>query len=167
MSDENTNPKDPKDLREGYERATARAAELEAEATAARAELREFKATTLFGNEKHAELFLKANPEADITPEAVSSFVQDYGLAVEPPAEAPPAEEPKPDPGAALGSISAASQTTGSAPAAKPKMTAAEFEALLVENPQEAAKAYVEGAVERNADNVQARDLVKKGIIDH
>jgi len=166
MTEENQ-PQEPKDLRAAKDRAEARATEAENAATAAQSELREFKATTLFGNEKHAELFLKANPEAEITAESVEAFVKDYGLAVgeatPPPAETPPPE----DPGAGLAGIGGAAQTSGSAPPAQPKMSTDEFEQLLVSNPQAAAEAYVKGTAPRNAENTQARELVKKGIIDH
>ena len=86
MSDEgNTQVETPKDLREARDRAIERASEAEATATAAVQELRQFKAETLFGDTKHAELFLKANPEADVTAEAVSDFRSEYGLVQDEP----------------------------------------------------------------------------------
>lgn len=167
MTEENQTPQAPAELREAYERAEARATEAETAAQSAQSELREFKAQTLFGNEKHAELFLKANPEAEITAESVSSFRDEYGLTV---GEAPPAAEPpKEDPGAGLETLGEAAQggTSGGGPAAQPKMSAQDFEKLLEENPQAAAAAYIDGTAPRNELNVQARDLVSKGIIDH
>ena len=122
MTDENT-PQEPKELREAYERAETRATEAEKAATAAQSELREFKAQTLFGNEKHAELFLKANPEAEITPDTVQSFVKDYGLqpATTPsPADEPPAE----DPGQQLASISGAAGSADQALAGRDRAAA-------------------------------------------
>jgi hypothetical protein len=44
-------------------------------------------------------------------------------------------------------------------------MTTAEFQKLLQSNPAEAAKAYAEGRAPRNEQNVQADQLVAKGII--
>lgn len=160
-------PEAPAELREAYDRAEARAAEAEAAAQAAATELRAFKAQTLFGNEKHAELFLKANPDADVTPDAVNAFVQDYGL--NPATESAPPSEPKPDPGTNLASLNdaAGNGQSGAAPAAQPKMSAEDFEKLLATNPQAAAEAYMKGTAPRNELNVQARDLVTKGIIDH
>ena len=169
MSDEAQTQETPKDLREALERQTERATEAEKAATAAVSELREFKAQTLLGNEKHAELFLKVNPEAEITRDAVNAFVKDYGLTVE--QDAPPAaeKEERPDPGAGLGSFgeAAGSGTGGGTPAAKPKMSPEDFSKLLEENPQAAAQAYIDGTAPRNELNVQARALVEKGIIDH
>ena len=46
-------------------------------------------------------------------------------------------------------------------------MSKSDFETLLVENPQAAAEAYAKGLTERNPANVQALQLVQKGIIDH
>lgn len=173
MSDENTQQETPKDLRDARDRAIERASEAEKAATAAQSELRQFKAQVTFEKAgltpKHADLFLKANPDADVTTEAVSDFAHEYGLV---PTEAPAAEEatePQADPGVGLAGFgdAAGSGTTGSAPAAQPKMSGADFEHLLKTNPEEAAKAYAEGRTHRNSMNVQARDLVQKGIIDH
>jgi len=168
MSNENT-PQEPKDLRDAYERANARAAEAEEAATKAITDLREFKATTLFGNEKHADLFLAKNPEAEITPEVVADFVKDYGLQPASTEPVTPVDPPKEDPGAALGTLggAAGSAEAGSAPPAQPKMSKEDFEQLLQTNPQAAAEAYVSGIAPRNAQNVTARELVTKGIIDH
>lgn len=169
MSDETTQQVEtPKDLREARDRAIERANEAEARANEAIAGLREFKAQTLFGNQKHAELFLKANPDADVTAEAVQDFIGEFGLATadETP---PPVEDDGPDPGAGLEGFGSAAGTgqTGAAPAAQPKMSKEDFEQLLADNPQAAAEAYVKGIAPRSDLNVQARDLVQKGIIDH
>ena len=163
MSDENTH-ETPKDLREAYDRATEKAQTLEAEAAAARQELRQFKAETLFGNAQHAELFLKANPDADVTQDAVAQFRETYGIgASEPPAE-PPAE-PKTDPGLASLGAAAGNPIGGAAPAEQAQLGWDEFEAILTSNPQEAAKLYAEGRVKPNSMNVQAREARQKGII--
>lgn len=167
MSDE-TQQEAPKDLRDARDRALERAAELEAERDAAVSGLREFKAQTLFGNEKHAELFLRANPDAEVTAEAVKTFRNEYGLVTEAGTPAP-AEESKPDPGAGLAPLgeAAGAGTSGAAPAAQPKMSREDFEQLLATDPQAAAEAYVKGIAPRSNLNVQARALVEKGIIDH
>lgn len=155
-----------KNLRESRDSAIA-------ERDEARAELREFKATTMFtGNgltEKHAELFLKTNPEADITPDVVKTFADEYGLAVqaqeggqEPP---PEAKKENPDSGAAALAGAAGSSTAGSTPAEQAKISRADYEKLLESNPSEAAKLFVEGRVETHPLNVQARQLRDRGII--
>ena len=154
----------PKELREALDRANARADEAESG-------LKQFQAQTFFEKaglgEKQASLFLQANPEVAITEEAVGTFIKEYGFQPPATAETPPPEGTPPA-DAGLGSLSnAGGAAQGAAPAAQPKMSKTDFDKLLVDNPQEAAKAYVEGRVERNPANVQARDLVKKGIIDH
>lgn len=169
MSDENT-MEIPKDLREARDRAIAEAEEMRAQAAAAQAELRQFKAAVTFERAglsgKHAELYLKANPDADVTMESIQEFANEYGLvASQDPAPAP--EPAKTSPGLAAMGEAGGSIAGGAAPAAKPVMSLEEFQQLLVTNPQEAAKAYVEGTAPRNSLNVQANDLVRKGIIDH
>lgn len=170
MSDETTNtPEAPKDLRDARDRALAEAEAARSEAQAARAELRQFQASVTFERAgltaKHADLFLKANPDAEVTTEAVSDFAHEYGLT----GVAAEVKEETPDPGAGLTGLggAAGSSMQGSAPAAQPVMSAEDFDTLLKTNPEEAAKAYAEGRAPRNAANVQARRLVEKGIIDH
>lgn len=145
-----------------------------ARADAAEASLRSLKAEVLFDksglNAKHAELFLKSNPEADVTAEAVKTFADEYGLV--PAASGDPAQPPKddgPPADAGLAALGGAAQTdsSGAAPAAKPKVSVEEFEKLLAENPTAAAELYTKGQVPRNDANVQARELVNKGVIDH
>lgn len=167
MTDENTPTEDgPKELRDALERATARA-------EAAETGLKQFQAATFFDQaglgEKQAQLFLQANPEAEITKEAVTSFIEEYGFSTaepapvaQPPSNEPPVEAPLSEFQRAAGS------TAGSGtPAAQPVMSPEDWSKLLVDNPQEAAKAYVEGRAPRNEANVQARELVEKGIINH
>ena len=161
------------ELREARDRAVE-AAKVATEASAAtQAEFRQFKAATLFEQggltEKQATLFLTANPEAEITKEAVGDFIEEYGFT---PASSDSAETPKeeaPPADAGLGSFSGAagSATKGATPPANPKMSKTDFQELLVSNPAAAAEAYAKGQVERSPKNVQARELVKKGIIDH
>ena len=100
--------------------------------------------------------------------DAATAFAEEYGLTVAPPAETPPAQaQPAPDQGLSALGDAAGSSITGATPAAQPQMSPDDFASLLESNPQAAAQAYVEGKVPRNKDNVQARDLVKKGIIEH
>jgi hypothetical protein len=163
----------PKELREARDRAVERAEAAEKAAQAAISELRQFKAEVTFQEAgltpKHAELFLTANPEAEVTAQAITDFAAEYGLVPAQSNDPAPSNEPQPNPdrqAAAIGGA-AGSQMAGAAPAAQPKMSAGDFEKLLAENPQAAAEAYVKGLVERNERNVQANDLVRKGIIDH
>ena len=104
-----------------------------------------------------------------VTADNAKAFADEYGLTV---AQAPAeraTESATPDPNSALGALGAAAGSVegGATQAAQPKMSGEDFSKLLEENPQEAAKAYTEGRAPRNEDNVQARELVKKGIIDH
>lgn len=162
----------PKELRERLDRAVAEAAEATAARDATQAEFRLFKAQTLFEQggltEKQAALFLTANPEAEITKEAVGAFIEEYGFkpAGDPPA-APKEEAPPADAGLSTFSGAAGSATSGATPPAQAKMSKTDFQALVVSNPAAAAEAYAKGLVERNPANVQARQLVDKGIIDH
>lgn len=166
MTDENTPKEDgPTELRDARDRAVARA-------EAAETGLKQFQAATFFEQaglgEKQAALFLQANPEAEITKDAVDGFIEEYGFqpAAAPPGEPAPVVEPPP--AAPLTEFQrAAGGAKGGAPAAQPVMSQEDFTKLLAENPDEAAKAYVEGRAPRNELNVQARELVSKGIIDH
>ena len=171
---------EPKELREALER--SQAAE-----TKAVSELREYKAGVLFKDAglqpKHAELFLKTNPDAEVTAETAAAFATEYSLApVQAPASDAPkeGEEVKPTEGApvtpvtppvdaGLGALgeAAGSSKGGAAPAVVAKMSSEDFQTLLATNPAEAAKAYTEGRVDRNSLNVQADQLVQKGIIAH
>ena len=172
MSDENTKEA-PKELREALDRANEQLKTQIDRADAAETNFRGLQATVTFKeaglSPKHADLFLKTNPEAEVTAESAKAFADEYGLT---PASAPaaaPAEPVTPDPNAGLAGLGAAagSGTAGAAPAAQPVMSQEDFASLLESNPQEAAKAYVEGRAPRNKDNVQAQELVTKGIIDH
>lgn len=179
MSDTDTSM-EPKELREAYDRQVAQTKALEAE-------FRTFKTSVFFKEQgltpKHAELYLAANPNGEISPEAVQTFAAEYGLQPAAPAPAkaeeerydsegstPPLEtifttgpETKPE----LASLQGAAGTPQAAfaSAAPMKMTQAEFQKLLKQNPAEAAKAYAEGRVPRNEQNVQADQLAAKGII--
>jgi hypothetical protein len=165
---------------------------LKKEFAAQTAEFTQFKARTIFKeaelSPKHAELYLAANPNADVTTEAVAAFAEEYGLrpaetaAPVPPSD--PAQNHLPDDGspppvertlqagpapadAALASVAAAAgspqATIGGAQPVK--MSSKEFEMLLQSNPDAAAQAYAEGRVARNEANVQADQLVQKGMI--
>jgi hypothetical protein len=165
MDDEQTTDNGPKELREALDRATARA-------EAAETGLKQFQAQTYFEKaglgEKQASLFLKTNPDAEITSEAVGAFIEEYGFNVTQATPEPAPKEKEPvDKGLSAFSGAAGAATAGSAPPVQPKMSKTDFEKLLVENPQEAAAAYAKGLVERNPANVQAQHLVQKGIIDH
>lgn len=173
MTDENT----PKDLREALDRANERVAQAEEAAKTATAELRTFQAQVTFERNgltaKHADLFLAANPEAEVTPDAITSFAEEYGLV---PAGDPDgsssddggsaSDEPTETAGLA-GLGRAAGGTSGAAPAAQPKLSREEFDKLLETDPAAAAKAYVDGTAPRNSRNTTAQHLVDQGIIDH
>lgn len=170
-----------KELRAAYERA-------EAERDAALGELQAFRTTVTFKEAgytpKHAELYLKTNPDGEINPDTVKAFAEEYGLS---PVQTPVAT---PDAGSHLpadGSPPPLERTLADGPpkdanlssfagvggspqgqlesAAPMKMNREEFQKLLRDNPEHAAQAYREGRVERNEANVQADDLVRKGVI--
>ena len=167
---------EPKELREALDRATKGQAD-------AITELREFKAGVLFKDAnlepKHAELFLKTNPDVEVTAETAAAFAEEYSLqpAVAPAPAAPAADPTTADPAAPVAppvdagmaplAAAAGSSTEGAQPAVVAKMSPEAFADLLATNPQEAAKAYTEGRVDRNSLNVQADQLVQKGIINH
>jgi hypothetical protein len=180
MSDDQI--QEPKELREAYDRQVAATKAIEAE-------FRTFKTSTLFKEQgltpKHAELYLAANPNGEISPEAIQTFAAEYGLQpATAPAPAPAADEHYDSEGSipplettltrgpqaansALASLQGAAGTPQAtfASAAPAVMTTAEFQKLLQSNPAEAAKAYAEGRAPRNEQNVQADQLVAKGII--
>lgn len=83
--------------------------------------------------EKHAELFLKANPEAEVTAEVVQKFAEEYGLVE--------AKEQEEDSG-----FSPLAATDG-VPASKEPMKASEFWALYSENPHAALEQAKKGRV--------------------
>ncbi len=170
-----------KELREALDRANT-------ERDQAQADLRTFSTSVTFKEQgytpKHAELYLKTNPEGDVSAEAVQAFANEYGLAptevpvVTPaPGNLPPDGSPPPverilgsgpPPDANLRSFadvggSPAGQFEQAAPA---KMAQKDFQKLLADNPDAAAQAYREGRVERNEGNVQADQLVQKGVIN-
>ncbi len=162
----------PKELREALDRANEKVAEQTTRADAAETNLRVLQASTTFEkanlNPKHADLFLKTNPDVEATPQAVADFAHEYGLAPAEGTPPPDAEETPPaDTGLAALAGAAGSAAAGSTPAAQPKMSAEDFNKLLETNPDAAAQAYVEGKVERHPENVTAQYLVDKGIIDH
>lgn len=181
MSDTDTSM-EPKELREAYDRQVAENKSLQGE-------FRTFKTSVFFKEQgltpKHAELYLAANPNGEISPEAVQTFAAEYGLqpaAAPAPAKAedehydsegntPPLETILTTGPATvkkeLASLQGAAGTPQAsfAAAAPMQMTQSEFQKLLQSNPTEAAKAYAEGRVPRNEQNVQADQLAAKGII--
>ena len=128
-------------------------------------------------NEKHADLFLKVNGEADITAEAVATFVQEYGL--NPPAptgegEKAPTGQPEGKPVEAnpstenlAGMSGAGSPATGSTPPSSPgqKMTQEQFQAQLQSDPGAAIQAYREGRVEHAEGNVFVDKAKREGLL--
>ena len=167
---------EPAQLREAYDRAIAAQA-------AAESELRSFKTETHFEKQgltaKHAELYLATNPDGDVTAETVSAFATEYGLSPaatpQPPADpahmpadggTPPVERtlvdgPAKPVDASLASVGGAAGTPASVlgSALPAKMSRSEFNKLLQSNPEEAARAYSEGRVERHEANVTVRKV--------
>ena len=157
------------------------------------AEFKQYKAGVVFEaqgfNAKQADLFLAQYPDAEVNPETVATFAAEFGLAATEVSEAaelskqeaqghlptdgspPPVERtlidgPKPADGALASLQGAAGTPAATIGSALPtKMSQSEFQALLVSNPDEAAKAYSEGRAPMNDANVQADQLRSKGII--
>jgi hypothetical protein len=185
MSD--TNMTEPAELRQAYDKAKA-------DLASAQTELRNFKAEVTFEKAgltpKHAELFLAANPDTEVTPEVVKTFADEYGLQPQvtdgtapseegtqpqhvPEGGSPPAVERtlQSGPQEASRSLADIQEAAGSpqgtfAQAQPARMNQDQFQLLLKTNPDEAARAYAEGRVERNERNVQADLLVSKGVIN-
>lgn len=109
---------------------------------------------------KHADLFIKAQPEGDITVEAVTEFAQQYDLVPGTVPETNGAEEATPettaDPGAGLEAFSRGGSRAGSDAAASvptDTLTKEQWRDLQRENPAAAADALRRGKVLLNKDN--------------
>lgn len=102
----------------------------------ARASAASEKFATMGLSPKQAKLFLKENPDAEISDEAIIAFAREYDLALFEDEPEPPKMEPTFRP------VSAG----GSAP--RNKLTRAEFEELKHTDMSAAAKAAAEGRVE-------------------
>lgn len=158
---------EPAELRKAYDELKDNYSSLQKEHTT-------FKAATLFKEQnlspKHADLFLAANPGAEITSETIQAFAEEYQLA--PATEAATAEPPPTTPQTAppsegLASMEGAAGTPeGTIGEALPaQMSKEDFQQLLRTNPDAAAQAYAEGRVPRNSLNTQADQMQERGII--
>lgn len=175
-------PKEPADLRAAYDALKAEHSELQSQYKGLQTEI-QFEKQGL--NPSQAKLFLASNPDADVTAESVKAFAEEYNLvpveqsapaAAEPPAEPvhgeggePPAVERTlqggPQSNLASFADAAGSPQADAGAAAPAQMSQEEFQKLLESNPEEAARAYAEGRVARNSQNVQADELQSKGMI--
>lgn len=96
-------------------------------------------------------MFIKTNPEAEITTESINEFVNKYSLS---PAEVPQqTSEALTDMGN-VAQTSAQSGVVGTAEAAK--MTKADYKKLQVSDPTAAHQALLEGKVQMREDNYVA-----------
>jgi len=177
-------PTAPADLREAYDRATARVTELEAEN-------RGLKLDNVFKDARVPKASQSLYSGDDITVEAVTEWANFHGIPVAPEA-APvtaPTTEPAPaltedgrapavekimgtgptpeDAGLASMAAAAGSHEATAAQALPSKMSHQQFTKML-ENPDthdQAVQAYAEGRVDRNDGNVQADQMKAKGLI--
>jgi hypothetical protein len=182
-----TDQQAPADLREAYDRATARVTELEKEN-------RGLKIDTVFKEARVSKASAALYTGDDITVEAVTEWASSHGIPI---AEAAaPAVAPAADPAAGKlpegGRAPAAERIMGEGPVVLPpneaassivsaagsheattgaalpnKMSHGEFTKMLADpsTHDAAMKAYIEGRVERNEGNVQADQMQRKGII--
>lgn len=104
-----------------------------------------------------ADLFIAANPEVDITVEAVKDFAERYNISGA--AEVQDAETSSTPPPSGLANIARAGSRaggSGQAPADTKYLTRDEFLKLQGSNPMEAHKALAEGRVRLREDNPYA-----------
>lgn len=152
----------PDQLRDAYEATKKENAKLQKAAEEALAEVRTLKAVNAVKDAglsaELADLYIVANPEADITVESVKEFAEKYGI---PASEATPVvdeaatEQPRPEQ-AGLSNFARAGSGAGNggaAPIGTKHLTRDEFLVLQRDNPAAARQALAEGRVQLREDN--------------
>ena len=147
-------------LRDALDKAGQKYSDLENQFGEVNAELRQYKAKEVFRNsgysEKHAELYVKSNPEAEFTNEAIQEFVTSYDLKPSTGQQEVNEEnlnqmssvaEP---PSSQVGEVGMAD--TG-------KMSKSEYKQLQSKDPTAAHEALIQGRVQFREDNVIADSL--------
>lgn len=141
-------------LREALKASQDKAKELETQLTESNAALKQFQAKETFRSngysETHADLFVKANPNVDVTPEAIQEFVTAYDL--KPQAQQQVNTEGMKDLSGVAQKPSDSINQMGTAETAQ--MTKAEYKKLLASDPTAAHEALVQGRVTLRDDNI-------------
>ena len=142
-------------VREALDKATADKTALQEQLTEVSGELKGMKAKEAFRaggfQDSHADLFIKTNPEAEISSESINEFVNKYSLS---PAEVPQqTSEALTDMGN-VAQTSAQSGVVGTAEAGK--MTKGEYKKLQASDPTAAHEALIQGRVQMREDNYVA-----------
>lgn len=141
-------------LREALKASQDKAKELETQLTESNAALKQFQAKETFRSngysETHADLFVKANPDVDVTPEAIQEFVTAYDL--KPQAQQQVNTEGMKDLSGVAQKPSDSISQMGTAETAQ--MTKAEYKKLLASDPTAAHEALVQGRVTLRDDNI-------------
>tara|TARA_B100000029_G_scaffold151898_1_gene146989 strand:- start:191 stop:694 length:504 start_codon:yes stop_codon:yes gene_type:complete len=148
-------------LRDALKASQEKTQELESQLTESTAALKQFQAKETFRSngysEAHAELFVKANPEAEINPESIQEFVNAYDLQ-------PQVQEQVSNDG--MKNLSSVAQKPTDnvnqiGTAETQQLTKAEYKKLQASDPTAAHEALIQGRVTLRADNVLGDSLNK------
>ena len=148
-------------LREALKASQEKTKELETQLTESTAALKQFQAKETFRSngysEAHAELFVKANPEAEINPESIQEFVNAYDLK-------PQVQEQVNNEG--MKNLSGVAQKPTDnvnqiGTAETQQLTKADYKKLQATDPTAAHEALIQGRVTLREDNVLGDSLNK------
>ena len=141
-------------LREALDKAKSDNSALQEQFNQVSGELKGMKAKEVFRasgfQDSHAELFLKANPDAEINNDTVSEFVTSYNLS---PQSAPVEQS------AGLNNMGQVADNASPSVVGTPeggKMTKEQYKKLQVNDPTAAHEALIQGKVEMRGDNYVA-----------
>jgi len=141
-------------LREALDKAKSDNSALQEQFNQVSGELKGMKAKEAFRaggfQDSHAELFLKANPDAEINNDTVSEFVTSYNLS---PQSAPVEQS------AGLNNMGQVADNASPSVVGTPeggKMTKEQYKKLQVNDPTAAHEALIQGKVEMRDDNYVA-----------
>ena len=146
-------------LRDALKASQDKAKELETQLTEQTAALKQFQAKETFRSngysEAHAELFVKANPEAEINPESIQEFVNAYDLK-------PQVQEQVNNEG--MKNLSGVAQKPADnvnqiGTAETQQLTKQEYKKLQASDPTAAHEALIQGRVTLRDDNVLGDSL--------
>ena len=146
-------------LRDALKASQDKAKELETQLTEQTAALKQFQAKETFRSngysEAHAELFVKANPEAEINPESIQEFVNAYDLK-------PQVQEQVNNEG--MKNLSGVAQKPADnvnqiGTAETQQLTKQEYKKLQATDPTAAHEALIQGRVTLRDDNVLGDSL--------
>lgn len=146
-------------LRDALKASQEKTKELETQLTESTAALKQFQAKETFRSngysEAHAELFVKANPEAEINPESIQEFVNAYDLK-------PQVQEQVNKEG--MKNLSSVAQKPTDnvnqiGTAETQQLTKKEYKKLQASDPTAAHEALIQGRVTLREDNVLGDSL--------